>query len=151
MNFLTKTQLIILAAALVIGFVAGSLTHPSKEVKTTSNEKINLDIKSDKDIHEHTVTIITKTPDGVSTTRIDNTQDTVSVTNTDKRSSLVTTSDTVRGKKSINLSALVGVSVYEPLIPIYGISVTKPIFGPITAGVFGLSTGTIGVSIGCDF
>ena len=36
-------------------------------------------------------------------------------------------------------------------IPLYGISANKEFIGPITIGAFGLTNGTIGLSIGVNF
>lgn len=55
-------------------------------------------------------------------------------------------------KPSINISALAAVNPslrhYES---IYGISVSKEVFGPFTAGAFGLTDGTLGLSLGINF
>lgn len=52
----------------------------------------------------------------------------------------------------LNVSGLVGVNPNVGIkIPIYGISVSKEVFGPFTVGAFGLTNGTLGLSIGINF
>lgn len=60
-------------------------------------------------------------------------------------------STTVMVKPKLNVSGLVGVSIHDPGLPIYGISASKEVLGPITVGVFGLTNGLVGVSIGFNF
>ena len=47
--------------------------------------------------------------------------------------------------------AQIGIDVHKGLIPIYGVSLDRRIFGPVTVGGFGLTNGTIGISIGLSF
>ncbi len=55
-------------------------------------------------------------------------------------------------KSVLNLSALATVDPKAGrYVPIYGISVTKEVFGPFTAGAFGLTNGTLGLSVGINF
>lgn len=151
MQLYTKTQILILVAAFVIGAALGGLIHPGSETKIKSQLKSDTTVKQDKDIHEHTVTTITKTPGGTTTTRIDLSKDTVSTVLSDKSSVSQTTSDVIVGRRVVNISAIVGVSIHDPLIPIYGVSVSKPVLANLTVGAFGLSNGMFGASVGWDF
>ena len=53
-------------------------------------------------------------------------------------------------RKSYNISGLVGVDASQA-VPIYGIAVSREFIGPITGGVFGLTSGVVGISIGINF
>lgn len=50
-----------------------------------------------------------------------------------------------------HVGAQVGMDVHKGLIPIYGVSLDRRIIGPVTVGGFGLTNGTIGVSVGLSF
>ena len=51
----------------------------------------------------------------------------------------------------MNISALVGVDLPNSLKPLYGASFTKQFLGPISIGAWGLTNGTLGVSVGINF
>lgn len=54
-------------------------------------------------------------------------------------------------RPALNVSVLGGVTLTRGSTIIYGLSVSKEIAGPITTGLFGLSNGTLGLSIGLNF
>lgn len=92
--------------------------------------------------------MITEDPGGKKTTTIteNTTTDTKKVTDTQK--DIVVTAP----KSSIiNISALAGLDTGRGFVPTYGISASKELIGPITVGAFGLTNGTIGVSVGLNF
>ena len=50
------------------------------------------------------------------------------------------------------ISALAGFSPFsDPHTPVYGGHVSTQLLGPINVGAFGLTNGTIGMSLGLDF
>lgn len=52
----------------------------------------------------------------------------------------------------MNVSVLAGIDFSSAVPkPTYGVSINKEFIGPITVGVFGLTNGTIGASIGVNF
>jgi hypothetical protein len=57
----------------------------------------------------------------------------------------------VRGSSKVTISALFATNASSPNGISYGLSVTKPIFGPITVGLFGIANGTCGLSLGLTF
>lgn len=62
------------------------------------------------------------------------------------------TNITALPKPKWNVSALIANDFsHGNIVPTYGASAQKEFIGPITIGAFGLTNGTIGVSIGLDF
>lgn len=57
----------------------------------------------------------------------------------------------VTRKPVLNVSVLTGYGSFNLANPYYGISVSKEVFGPITAGVFALNSGILGLSVGVNF
>lgn len=101
----------------------------------------------DQEITKYNVVTVTRTvtkPDGTSDTTTTTTDRTISKATETKQQS--TTAAT------LNVSGLVANDFSQGLLkPIYGVSVSKQLIGPITVGGFGLTNGTIGVSIGLNF
>lgn len=55
-------------------------------------------------------------------------------------------------RKNLNVSALVGNDFSRGVFKVvYGVSVSKEVLGPVTVGIYGLTSGTVGVSIGLNF
>jgi hypothetical protein len=52
------------------------------------------------------------------------------------------------GRSKLSLSALAGTDLRSP---VYGAHVSKEILGPVSVGIFGLTNGTFGASIGLNF
>lgn len=130
--------LLCLLAALASA-AASRYYFPSIKIKTVEVEKEV--VKTDVQTVVHTIT----QPNGIvdtTTTTVDHSQK----TETDNISSVRVQNPT------LNVSALVGNDFSKRLIqPIYGVSVSKEVLGPITAGVFGLTNGIVGLSIGINF
>jgi hypothetical protein len=76
-------------------------------------------------------------------------------TTTDKSDKLVSDVNTAvvaSTHSTLNISALVANDFSRGvLVPTYGVSVSKQLLGPVTVGGFGLTNGTIGISIGINF
>lgn len=110
----------------------------SVDISTTRVDTISQD-------HTKTTIVETKKPDGSSTTTT--TIDEKSKTKTDAISQVP-----VATKQKTNISVLVANDFKQPgIIPLYGISVNRELIGPVTVGAFGLTNGTIGLSIGVNF
>ena len=116
--------------------------------RSKSTQILNTQKQTDKDTHERTVTTIVKEPTGKTVTRTVTTKDTETRTDADINKTTQTETETHPIRKPLNISAIIAI---DHLKPAYGLSVTKEIWGPITVGAFGLSTGVIGVTIGLDF
>lgn len=135
MNYKIIAIIVIMSAA--VGAAIDHFGMPAKTVKTAQ-----LEVEKQKDTHK--TTIIEKSPDGKETTTI--TEDTKVNTSLSKDTSVK-----VIAQPTINLSALVGVDTTNQFKPLYGISVSKQFIGPITAGLWGFTNGTVGVSVGINF
>lgn len=51
----------------------------------------------------------------------------------------------------VSVQALIGTDVTNRFQPVYGAAVSKEVLGQITIGAFGLTNGTLGVSLGLNF
>lgn len=90
----------------------------------------------------------------IKTVRLPNGQEETTTTVVDHTITKDTASKTAVVVKAptINVSALVANDFSTgSLKPLYGISVSKELLGPITVGAFGLTNGTIGLSLGINF
>lgn len=132
---------VVLAA---VSFAVGRYTAGGPEVKTTV--KTAKEVEKDKNVKKTVTTV--KLPDG--TVKIVEVTDTNVSTKTKESSS---SKVEVKKASKLNISALIALDTSKRLVlqPIYGISVSKEVLGPITAGVFGLTNGTVGLSIGINF
>lgn len=90
----------------------------------------------------------------VKTVKLPNGETDTTSTTTDNSIKAVTdsTDKTVVAQPKLNVSALVANDFSRGLlVPTYGVSVSKQVLGPFTVGGFGLTNGTIGLSIGVNF
>lgn len=146
-----KTKVLIGFAALTLTVLLIRYTATEYKTETKVEEKKTEETKVEKVEHKKTVTIIVEKPDGTKETNTTTTEDTDTVTETDKKSD--TTTETVKEPVSskISILAMMGVPITGPYQPIYGISISKPVFGPVSVGVWGFSSGVAGVSLGLSF
>lgn len=158
----TKTKVILCTGALLGAFAAGRWACPEKvrvDTHTVEVEKKSEQVKTDTDRDRHvdtTVTVITL-PDGTK----EQTTHTVQDTHTQQERKLAETDsttkdsdtlkETIYASSRVTISLLGGVSTDNFSKPVYGVSLTKPILGPITVGIFGLSDRTFGCSVGLTF
>jgi len=144
-----KTKVIISILVLAAVFAAGRYSVSS--IDTKSKEVVKTDTQKDTTQDTKKTTTIEKTPDGKEITTIQ--EETVinahtSIDKTDQSS----TSTVSNARKTLNVSGLASLDLSSrSVMPVYGASVSKEILGPVTLGVFGLTNGVIGVSIGLDF
>ena len=144
---MTAKQYEIIAALILTAFIIGRYSAPEKivtETKTVTVEVEKKDVEKEAN-QEKTVTEI-KYPSGETVTRTKVRHDTVSLlkeSNSDK----VMTDDkkTVENNAGTSFSVMAGVKDWSL---IYGISATKPILGPITLGIWGLSDASFGLQLG---
>lgn len=148
-------KLIVGAAILLLAsFATGRWLAPTKvvtEIKTVEVEKKVDTTTTQKD--EHKTTVVTEKPDGTKQTVI--TDDTHTGTKSKDTTVVTDTSDTTktvtRDSARVTVSALGAINIHDISTPVFGVSITKPILGPLTVGVFGLSSGVAGASIGLTF
>lgn len=149
-----KTITILAGLAVLISFAVGRWASPTKTIIETKVVTVEVE-KKQTDIEQHKkVTIVdAKKPDGTETktTVITDDKDTKSSETDQKSSSETTKKETDRSSSKVTVSALAALNISAPGVPIYGVAVTKPILGPLTVGIFGLSNSTAGVSVGLTF
>ena len=136
-----------------LAFAAGRYSVSQKTIST--KEGIISDDKKKEDAETHTVThtVTVVKPDGNSVTTTD-TQTNISdkQIDTDDTKTSISQVTSIAARSTINISALAGVNANNlSQVPIYGISISKEVLGPITAGLYGLNNGILGVSIGVNF
>lgn len=158
-----KTKIII-AVAYSVGLVAlGAYLVPTKVV--TKVQTVEVEKKTSKDDTKitqkkhRTATIITvKKPDGESTTTTTITDDTGIDKDTKSIDTVVDNKDTKSEKTvektggNVTISALAGVNPFNPGNGIaYGGLIQRDLIGPINFGLFGMSNGMFGLSLGLKF
>lgn len=145
-----KYKIIAVLVGLAVAFAAGRYTSPQSETKeetTTKEKEVDKSKKTHKIIKTETITL----PNGEKHTIV--TEEDSSETETHKNESSQTQVKTeIQYKKdTLNISALAGVDIRNSYKPVYGVAVTKQLLGPVTLGAFGLTNGTVGVSVGISF
>ena len=158
----TKTKIIVASVSLLTAFALGRYTVPTKtkiEVRTVTVEKTidKTQTQTDQDKHKETTVTETIKPDGTKQTVTQTVED----TQTQKDQKTVDTSQTqttqdktkeiTRQGSPVTILALAGVSYHNLSTPVYGASVSRNLLGPISMGVWGLSSGTFGVGVGLSF
>ncbi len=138
-----KLHLAILAIIAVMCFAWGR--YSVTPTKISANVITTTDVV--KDVVTDRVTTTTETPGGPKSTTV--TEHITSETNKTHNKTSVVTSDSSR--PTLNISLLAATNINEAFKPLYGVSVSKQVVGPVTAGLFVLSGGTIGVSVGINF
>lgn len=126
------TGLILLLSGIGIGYYI----RPKPTVETIKH------VNNDITIHEITTTIKNKK----------GTVKTVLVRDTVDKTKIEDKFIAIPKIKVLNVSGLIGIiPIMGSEIPIYGISLSKEVFGPFTAGAFGLTNGIVGLSAGINF
>jgi hypothetical protein len=146
-----KYKIVIAVCALAIAFASGrysvSYNETTHEVTNTQDTKHKTEVVRTV---VHTVTV--QEPNGEIKTVTDS--DTHTATKEDEQENQQVTLDQTKisTTSKLNISALAGIDTQSLAHPfVYGLSVSKQVIGPITAGLFGLNNGTIGVSVGLSF
>ena len=148
-----KKPACIAVALLVVGFAFGRYSAPEKvriETKTVTvaSEATDQDKKENETIvktelinKDGSKEIITKTQDNTATDTKE--LDTVNTETTQSK-------EVTRSASKVTVSVLAGYK-FSNLTPVYGVSITKPILGPVTVGLWGMSDVSGGVSVGLEF
>jgi hypothetical protein len=157
-----KKKIIIGIILAVVIFALGrySATYSSKteSTKSTADEKKSSEKEEESKKKKQTRKEITR-PDGTKEVIIVDEEETKkkkSDTDSSKKSETSTEKkEVVSGSKSrLTLSVLGGTKLSfsgEALTPVYGGMISKDLIGPINMGLFGLSNGLAGVSLGVSF
>ncbi len=156
-----RTKIIIVVIALATSFAVGRYTVSEKvriETKIVEVEKKTDNKKRDEVKKKNTKTTVTETdkPDGTKTittettdTGVDTSTDTeVATDSTNKASDTI--KEVTKGESKVTLSALGGIDFTNGHY-VFGASVTRPILGPLTLGIWGLTDMTAGISLGLQF
>lgn len=132
-----------------IVILAGTFAAGRYSVTTTPATKVDTSLQTQQQVDKntHTVTVEVKEPSGE--VKRTTTTDTTTVATKETESKIKT--EVVPPKRSTLNVSLLGGYYFPDFLPVYGISISKEVLGPVTVGAFGLSNGTIGVSVGLDF
>lgn len=147
----TLKQILIGIVVVLVSLAAGYGFGKKAQSDTSVKSGIKTDIVQDKNTHTQTKTVTVKQPDGkVETTT---TTDTVTLTKETENKDVQSSTTVTASKSKINVSAMVQYDIFHPSFsgPAYGLSVSKEVLGPITVGAYGLTNGTIGITVGVDF
>lgn len=138
-----RWQAVVGLLLLIGAYALGRFMSPEKVVTKT----VTVEVEKTK-TKQDSVTIKVTKPDGTITETTTTKSETETVTNTNNK-----TESIVQNKKSaLNISALAGVNVTNVSGGIiFGGHISKEIFGPFSIGLFGLSNGTVGASVGLRF
>lgn len=155
-----KVKYGILFPVLIVSFGIGRYSAPEKvrtETKIVEVEKKSTKKEVDTDKHKETKVVEVINPDGTKTTTTiiveDTDQKKKETDKSSRKSNYDTVSEVSRSGSRISLSALAGSDLrnLHALVPVYGVAANKELLGPITVGVFGMSNGLAGVSLGLNF
>lgn len=137
------------AGLIVLAFAGGRYLTPTK-IETKTVEVEHKETEAEREKHKDTTTVTTEKPDGTRVTETHTVEDTNARRSTD--STTDKQSDTVKTYAGVrtSITALAGLgSLSGP--PIYGGAVSRSILGPVNAGAWALTNGTVGVSLGLEF
>lgn len=134
--------------ALAIAFASGRYSVSQPEVRTSNQDTKKETINENKETKKKTV--IVKNKDGSETTTItEDTKDKRRDSTIDKSKS---SSEVIPQKVgTLSVAALLGVDSQSEWKRVYGASVSKQFIGPISVGLFGLTNGTVGCTVGLNF
>lgn len=128
---MNKYTLILVATA--VAFSAGRFSAPKAKVEEKKSQAV--------DTHE--TIVVVKRPDGSSTTS------TVIDSHRKTDSQTITTPQKAGG---LTISALIAMqSADRGFRPLYGMEISKQVLLNTRIGIFGLTDGTVGISLGLDF
>lgn len=148
-----KTIAIVSIVAIIVTFALGRYSATSSTTTLDETSKTDTQINADVNTHTSTHSVTEQHPDGTTTitTDTDTTKEATKSTTKDNTTAIDQT--VVQNKRSaINVSLLAAYDGHNPGTPIvYGASVSKEVLGPITIGLFGLTSGTVGMSVGVNF
>ena len=156
-----KYKVVIVVISLASSFAIGRYTVPEKvriETKIVEVEKKSDSKEQDSNKNNHKKIVIVRVvkPDGEKQTTVTSTDEStenkknVEKVSSDTQIAKEDKKEVTGNQQKVTISALVGGDITTRL-PVYGLSITRPILGPLTVGLFGLSNGSIGASVGLTF
>jgi hypothetical protein len=150
---ISRNEVIAVLILMATSFAFGRFYAPEKvkviEVeKKTTTEKKDSSRESNKKIIKKKVT----KPDGTVTEITREEDSTKSSRNSDKTDTTEKskTSETTKSSSRLSIQALAGVQLSDKSLT-YGLAVSRNLIGPLRIGVFGLTSGQVGCSLGLDF
>lgn len=158
----TKTKVIAYLVAALTIFAFGRWSAPEKiriekETLKVDVEKTDTTTRIKVDENKRITEVEIVKPDGTvikkKTVDIGNSSETNNQNSTEKnKTELTKETKVVERNGRITLSMIAGLEISNLKGPVaFGGHITKPIFGPITLGAFGLSNGMVGLSLGLQF
>lgn len=135
---MSKTQETLVLIMMVTAFGLGYFFRNAQPSLVSQTAQV-------KDDHTVITTVTTKQKDGTKTVQ--------TIDSTVKTNTKETVKQSTQAKAQLNVSALAGYDFNSSRLPtpVYGVAVTKQVLGSLTVGAFGLTNGTVGVSLGVNF
>ncbi len=129
--------------AFVAGGAVGAYLTPT-DTKTKENAQTMTDKKTTKKQKKKKVT---EKPDGTKITEETVTESTgeTETVKTETREKIET-----KGPKT-SVQVLAGFDLHKTPTPVYGVAAQRELIGPVSIGAFGLTNGTVGVTLGVSF
>lgn len=148
-----KIKIIISLVIVLTAFALGRYTKKDIVIETVKVVTKVEEVKTvEQEVLTKVVTVTVKEPSGVETTTSTATQSIATKIEENKVSaSTATQSITHKPSSKVTASLLAGGSLTWPPKIEYGISVTKNLIGPVIGGVWVLTPGVVGVSVGLEF
>ncbi len=154
-----KTKIIIVSVALLVAFAFGRYSAPEHvkiETKIVEIEKKVIDTDTLRDRHREVVIKEIVKPDGTKekvTTTVEDSNTSRKTRTEEETSRTENRSEEITRGSKVTLAALIGspLRLNSSFEPIYGGIISKPILGPITVGVWGMSNNTAGFALGLTF
>ncbi len=154
-----KTKIIIVSVALLVAFAFGRYSAPEHvkiETKIVEIEKKVVDTDTLRDRHREVVIKEIVKPDGTKekvTTTVEDSNTSRKTRTEEETSRTENRSEEITRGSKVTLAALIGspLRLNSSFEPIYGGIISKPILGPITVGVWGMSNKTAGFALGLTF
>lgn len=133
-------------SAILVSFACGYYIKPDKVVTKTVTVEV---VKTETDTKDRTIVVEVINKDGSKTITTKKDID----TNVKEMAKTNSNSQTLSVKRSSSLlvSVLGGVDITKPTGIIVGAHVSKQLLGPVHIGLFGLSSGVLGASVGLQF
>lgn len=155
----TKSTLLCICAAGVIGVAVGRFSLPAKVVVKTQTVEVEKRVAvTDRAKQDNSVTTVTTTkkPDGtittVTETRKDVHTDVVSRSKTDDTKDSRTEKTTTYDRGKFTISGLIITSPLSGQAPMaYGLDVSYRVLGPFSVNALGATNGLVGIGLGVSF
>lgn len=141
----TQNKIIIVVVLMVASFAGGRYLTPEKVVTKTVTVEVE---KSKENIKDNTIIVEEIKPDG--TKKITTKKDIQTIIVNKRENNTKENTETTNKSSSTILSVMGGVNVLNPTGMIFGGHVSRQLLGPLHIGIFGLTSGTFGASVGIE-